>query len=95
MTSPRFEHQKALACRDELALRASYLRAGGKTADPNADNFSSQLYVYERILPFDFDFYPDYTCPWHLLLWKHCRWDQIYLLIRFIESLHQPKLRLA
>ena len=90
MIDPRFEHERALACQTELRSRIKALKQIGYSADPVADHFNSRLYIYERILPFRFEFYPDYSVPWHLLLWEHCRWDQVYLLIRFIETLRQP-----
>lgn len=86
----RFEHELALACRDELLKRVADLRAAGYSDDEDSPDFLSQLYLYERMLLFDWEYYPDFTCPWHLLLWEHCRWDHVYTLVSIIESLRQP-----
>jgi hypothetical protein len=87
----RFEHEKALECRDWIASKIGELRSQGLTADEEIeDNFSPRLYIYERILPFAWEYFPDYTVPWHLLMLENCRWEHVYSVITIIECLKQP-----
>ena len=85
-----FENALALECRAELQRRSSALRAEGRSPDYEDDAFSAQLNLYTRILGFPFDRYPDYTAPWHLLLWEHMRWEHVYHVVQILESLRQP-----
>lgn len=87
----RFEHERALQCRDWLESKVFELKVlEGLNTDLESEHFSSRLYIYERILGFDFEYFPDFCIPWHLLMWEHCRWDHVYFLIYIIEQLKQP-----
>lgn len=87
----RFEHERALQCRDWLESKVFELQVlEGLNTDLESEHFSSRLYIYERILGFDFEYFPDFCVPWHLLMWEHCRWDHVYFLIHIIEQLKQP-----
>ena len=80
-----FEHRLALACRDWLEEKCEKLESVGLTSNEKSKDFSSRLYIYHRILPFDWEYFPDTTCPWHFIQWEHCRWDHVYQLINGIQ----------
>ena len=88
----KIENDLAVACRDRLAARIDELESAGFASEDNAKGspFSSELYLYRRIIEFEFEKYPNYTAPWHLLTWPHMRWDHVYQVVQVMESLRQP-----
>ena len=78
-----FENELSLQCRDWIVARVEQL---GKERDEH----DPELKLYTRILGFPFERYPDYTVPWHLLMYPHMRWMHVGHIVQILESFRQP-----
>lgn len=55
-----------------------------------ADIDESEAFVLERIAPYPFHKYPDYTAPFFRIAYPHMRWRQVHDFIEIIECYKQP-----
>lgn len=90
MAEPKLETELSRKAYKQLRRRILALRADDRSSDQSKKNFSTELYLLERISGFAFDRYPSYTAPWYLLSWPHMRWDHVFHVVQLIELMRQP-----
>lgn len=71
--------------------RVARIKKGGASLDPKDPCFDPEYAVLSRIAKFEFNKYPDYTAPWHLLKHPHINWGHVFDLIYIMECFKQVK----
>ena len=74
-----------------IKKRVTVLKKSGASLDPEAESFNAEYAVLSRVADFEFEDYPDYTAPWHLLRHSPMNWDHVFDLVTIMEYFHQVK----